>query len=403
MALDFTTGVLDSRVTFTRSTTGTFINSTGVLTTAAINAPRFDYDPITFAPLGLLIEESRTNNLVNSEDLAAATNGVPINVTITSNATNFIDGNLVADQVLETAATGLHAQDLSGFAFVAGTTYTYSIFLKSINGRNCSLFFPAVVFTGRQANFDLTNGVVLAAASGVTATIKNYGNGWYRCSISEVCAVTAGARPTYILFNGATSYAGDVTKGVFVCGYQLEVGAFPTSYIPTVGSTVTRTADVAVMTGTNFSDWFNASEGAFVAKGTSVNVAAIRALFSVVKDVSNIGYAGVINATGSSCGFNIYNDAVVYQGTAPFPSIAANQPLTIAGAYKTNNSNAAINVNGTIFTAADATTVTLPTGLTQLSIGAAQSNSVRQWNGWVQKFFYYKQRLINAELAAFSK
>ena len=63
--LDFTTGVLDSRLTFTRSTTATYINSSGYITSAAINAPRFDYSPTTIGePRGLLIEGQATN-LVN--------------------------------------------------------------------------------------------------------------------------------------------------------------------------------------------------------------------------------------------------------------------------------------------------------------------------------------------------
>ena len=70
MALDFTTGVLDSRVTVARSlNTATRVNSSGLIEIVNANLPRFDYDPVTLAAKGLLIEELRTNLLVYSEQL----------------------------------------------------------------------------------------------------------------------------------------------------------------------------------------------------------------------------------------------------------------------------------------------------------------------------------------------
>ena len=68
--LDFTTGTLDSRVTFTRTTTATYVNSSGVIASAAIDAARFDHDPVTLDPRGLLLEEQRTNALQQSQNLS---------------------------------------------------------------------------------------------------------------------------------------------------------------------------------------------------------------------------------------------------------------------------------------------------------------------------------------------
>ena len=57
------------------------------------------------------------------------------------------------------------------------------------------------------------------------------------------------------------NYTTDGIKSLAIWGVQLETGSFPTSYIPTKGSTVTRNADEASITGTNFSSWYNQSEG----------------------------------------------------------------------------------------------------------------------------------------------
>lgn len=73
LELNFINGSpIDSRITYTGSG-GTFFNAAGVLTAATTNVPRFDFDPVTHAPLGLLIEEARTNLFLNSATLVTQT------------------------------------------------------------------------------------------------------------------------------------------------------------------------------------------------------------------------------------------------------------------------------------------------------------------------------------------
>ena len=236
----------NSLVTFTRSSSGTYVDSQGMIRTATTNEPRFDHNPLTGESLGLLVEESRTNVLRWSEDSSQWLS--PANATLTQNATTAPDGATTADQMLETTTNTLHSQEVSDHLFVAGTTYTYSVFVKSIGGRNYEIGFPSVQFgTSRFARFNLTSGAVQGTDAGVTATITAFPNGWYRCSATSTCSAGGGARPANFINNAsfARVYAGDATRGIFVWGIQLELGAFPTSYIPTTTPPVTRSADVA--------------------------------------------------------------------------------------------------------------------------------------------------------------
>ena len=59
LSLDFLTPVLDGRITASGGANGTRVNSSGVIVSAT--TPRFDYNPVTLACKGLLVEEARTN------------------------------------------------------------------------------------------------------------------------------------------------------------------------------------------------------------------------------------------------------------------------------------------------------------------------------------------------------
>lgn len=230
--------------TFTRSTTATYTNSSGVLSTAAIDSPRFNYNPANLiAGPSLLIEPASTNLLVRSEEFNNAAHSTPLNLTLATNATTSPDGVVGAESVLETVTNGLHAQDLAVISFTSGTTYSFSMYFKSVGGRNVAMYLPATLFTGRFAVFDLTAGTVISTASGVTATITTALNGWWRCTITEICVSTASSRPSYFSYNSGISFAGDVSKGLYIFGGQVEVGSV-SSYIPTVASAVLRAADV---------------------------------------------------------------------------------------------------------------------------------------------------------------
>jgi hypothetical protein len=127
--LDFINNPLDSRITFTRASTATFFNSAGVLTSAAVNAPRFDYNPSTLAPRGLLIEEQRTNSELYSEDFANA-HWQKNQATVTSNVIIAPDGNLTGDKLITNSGLP-NGQVFATVALTASTTFTFSCFAKA--------------------------------------------------------------------------------------------------------------------------------------------------------------------------------------------------------------------------------------------------------------------------------
>ena len=110
------------------------------------------------------------------------------------------------------------------------------------------------------ARFDLSTGTIISVDAGVTASIVDYGSGWYRCILS----VTSTSTPAYFNWNmlndaGDVAYTGDGTSGLYAYGFQLEAGSYATSYIPTYGTSVTRNQDRCVQTG--ISDLIGQTEG----------------------------------------------------------------------------------------------------------------------------------------------
>lgn len=251
---------LDPRVTFSRSSTATVTDQNGVIRSAAVNVPRFDHNPTTGESLGLLVEEARTNSLLSSSDLTTASWTLS-SVTRTANSTTAPDGTNTAVKIASTTGTFLSALEQSSVSVTAVPT-TFSCYAKAAEA---SWFCLAGIQSGEAiAYFNLATGALGTRSAGSAHSITSVGNGWYRCSVT--CASASSTR--WGFFPGSadnTLTPAPIGNGVHVWGPQLEAGAFPTSYIPTVASTVTRAADVAAILGANFSSWYNQSEGTLFA------------------------------------------------------------------------------------------------------------------------------------------
>ena len=261
--VDATTG--QSLVTFTRASSGTYVGSDGLIKTASNDIPRFDHDPVTGESLGLLIEEQRQNLLRYSEEADnPAWNILSSSVTVDPDVVIAPDGTQTADKVKEAATTGAHSIEFTAFAFQAGVTYACSFFVKAAERSRIRIVFPTV-FTNRIVFVDFDpNSYQVISDDGTTSSITPVGNDWFRVAVVSTATTTSpGARIGFTLVDTGTNviYTGDGTSGIYVWGAQLEEGSFPTSYIPTTASAVTRAADVASISGSNFSSWIDLNNG----------------------------------------------------------------------------------------------------------------------------------------------
>jgi hypothetical protein len=406
MALDFTTGVLDSRVTIARAlNTATRVNSSGLVEIVNANLPRFDYDPSTLAAKGLLIEEARTNSLTYSQEFNNVI-WLQNNVLVTQNTATAPDGTLTADLVSEVAVPTSHLWTQS-ISYTSGVSYTFSVYMKKGSGATApdwmQLTFGSAAFGASQyANFNLATGAVGTVLGG-TATIQNAGSGWYRLSFTATATATATTPAALAFINNTNAsarlptYTGATTSDVLVWGAQVEAGAFATSYIPTTTTSLTRNPDLVSMTGTNFSDWFNASEGTFAFEG-AVYVDQGATTVDFLQASNSVSNAISIDLAMFGAAFPFFSVAnTTTQANLGLGTLTLNTVFKMVGAYKLN-SFVGSKDGGTVQTDNSGT---IPSGIIQLGIGNRLSGPYM--NGWARKIAYWPQRLINAETQSFSK
>jgi len=419
LALDFTTASLDPRITFTRTgNTATRVNSSGLVELVNADIARFDFNPVTLACKGLLIEEARTNLITYSDDFrntADAGSTRPwsyANVTLSADQIVSPDGTQNADQLVETTVNSGHAIQQSP-TIADNTIYTNSVYAKK---GSKSIFMLAIITKAggqRGRLFDLNSGTSSAlTASGWTTAptgfgIEDAGNGWYRCWVSNDVGtgVNTNNFRIYMVQDAATvNFAGSTDNNIYIWGAQTELGAFFTSYIPTVASQVTRTADVATMTGTNFSDWYNQTEGTVVADYTC----------NIVKNVGTLtGYvwciADGVSASTSSL-IALQARARINQVYGWYSTAGGGVDESIILDTTTDSGKVSMGFKPTNKVVGSANALTPVTGVTNqqamtatlMAIGSINDGTNRL-NGTIRKLFYYPQKLTNNEIQAFSK
>ncbi|MFA7276147.1 MAG: hypothetical protein WC043_05035 [Pseudobdellovibrionaceae bacterium] len=396
---DLTSFLTASGGSFTRASTATYYGSTGTLQNAASGVPRFDYNPSTLAPRGILIEESRTNIVLDSAQITTA-NYSNENMTLTADVTTAPDGTLSADKAIDNATNLRHIFLSKQASLTTGTKYTGSMYLKAAEQQYVQLIFGTAVFgSNAYANFLLSgSGSVTFTGSSVVATsITSIGNGWYRCTLTATATATA---TDFHIFAALLNNTNNTTRtpaytgtggGIYVWGIQNEAGAFATSYIPTSASAVTRSSDnLSVPTGA----WFDSTEGTIFGQVVIPYVGAGTYPGSVTLDDgtgSNAIHTFMSDASGDAKFSEIFNGGVTQFSNSAGTYVAGNV-LKQSLSYTTNS--ARIAMDGTLGTLD--TTVTLPTVNTFRA--GRRRGAGDPLNGWVQKARYYPARISDTQI-----
>jgi hypothetical protein len=376
-----TTGKAQDLITFTRSTTGTYLGSDGLLKSAAINEARIEYDASGNC-LGLLVEEARTNLFRYSQEFSNVSHAL----ITTDNATVSPDGTQNASLCIPTSANENHYFDDQNV--IAGTDYAMSCFAKYGSG-SYLLAFRGSGIGNTPPQFNLQTGTVVnEGASSVWSDtkIEDVGNGWYKCSSVGNPINSTPLRFQLLRSDGAVTFIGDGT-GHYIWGAQVEVGSFSTSYIPTSGSTVTRAADVASLAVSEFG--YNQDQGTVVIDWNTLG-------YSTVNN-SGVLYGGASNARWI---YSNINNTIhfSYDGTNSIVhgSIPAGQQTKLAMSVDSSTQQSSINGNA-IASASHNGNIASNTSV--FNIGHNQ-NAADLLTGHIKSIQYYPLRLSNAQLQA---
>ena len=408
--LDMTlTAGLDPRITFTRASSATYFNSSGVLTTAGNNEARFDYDPATLAPRGLLIEEQRVNSIRNNTMQGAVagtpgtaptnwsmqTTGSGLTRTIvgvgTENGITYIDVRYAGTTTGALSSAILaNNEQTTQIAAASGQSWTGSWYLSVAGGSLTGLTLLNIQLTERDA----AGALLASSTANVLSTITSANLATQRFVVSRTFNNASTAFATCeVRFSVPISTAVDFTLRIGLP--QLELGAFATSVIPTTTTALTRNADSASMTGTNFSSWYNATEGTFFTES------------QILYSTGGTFFPGVLSANNGTSTNQILtyyintNRQTLYVRTGGTvvadigPTASANIVFKFAGAYKENDF--AATTNGAAVSTD--TAGTLPPAADRLNIGS-QAGLSQPLNGHIRRISYYPRRLSNTELQA---
>jgi hypothetical protein len=361
---------------------------------------RFDYDPVTLAPRGILIEEQRTNLATYSNDFADASWVALSAKNVVANTTVSPDGSVNASTLTDNSAVAYQGIAKSVTVANDNATYTASVYVRKTTGGTSPTF---------GVNFQISGGTVVTAQPRLntdtgtlingTGTVQNAGAYWRLiCTITNN---TSGNTSLGLSLYPATSAynvpadSAAATGSAIIYGAQLEAGTFATSYIPTVASQVTRSADLCAITAPMFAPWYSQSQGTMVVEFVSNGINTVSSSLAAISDgtgnnillpfinAGGVSFVSVLSGGATSASLNT--------GAVTVRAIAKH-----ASAYQADSFSATLNgAAPTVDTAGP-----VPVGANVMNIGWAAPYGGLYLNGHIRSVRYYPFRASNNQLQA---
>jgi hypothetical protein len=375
--------------TVTRASTKNVLGSAGLYVSVANNTPALEFNT-DGSYRGTLVEPGATNLATYSQAFGDAS-WDKANVTVSSDTTVAPDGTTTADSVLSNTVANNEHRARKVFTMAINTAHTASIYVKKAGGVYA---YIRDLTNNEHSIFDLDLVNVLSTGAGQVSTIEPIGD-YYRITTSFTTPGVIATNAVDFGFTTSSTLVGSVVpvgEGLIMWQAQLETGPVATSYIVTTGSTASRVADVASLTGA--SSLIGATEGTLYAEAIprGITSAQVRPLVEI--DNGDIGDDGTVIRIVEAGNFQLVSRVSTATVSITSAGLNTNVLFKFAGAYKTDDFIAYVNgssigsvVSGGVFG-----------GNTIIRIGGDTDNSA--FNGWIRSVALFPTRLANATLAS---
>lgn len=382
------------RLTFTRSSNATYVNSTGFITNAVANELRFDYDPLTLDNLGVVINAvGSTNICLQSQNTNATWTKNGLNSSNTA-ALLAPDNTMTMNELIEDSSNAVHGISQTITYSTNNVPYCISCFVKQSTRGFVLILFPSSRFGTTSAQLNFSNGHIVTQGTVLTGT-KQYANGVYRFWASANTTSNGTGATEFRARNvtGSSVYQGvNNQSAMYIWGMQVEQNYTPSAYMPTTTANTSRSAESLYINTANMA--FTEPAGTWFVEFSRDNIYANSQLIARFYDLTSNNRIDMVS--GSSVPPQMRSADIVVNSVS-VASVYANSGNTVAYTYYKDaatweqDSVAGYFSNGTL--AVDTSANMVPNGtITRLIFGSSLKT------GHIKKFLYYNRKSSNTEL-----